>query len=161
MNMTIPGKVFRDLGFERILPESTISRLAVLPPVDGIRKRQEIFRRLEDDAYLDAFRKLREGLGELAAADRRFRASDGNIERMFSLAELTRVYGECAKLLRAVDGFADDTKASFIDVSGQLEELSERLERIDEFELTLHTSSFVAETDEREASSGGLKARSG
>lgn len=86
MNMTIPGKVFCDLGFEKILPESTISRLAVLPAVDEIQKRQEIFRRLENDAYLDAFRKLREGLGELTSAERRFRASEGNIERMLSLA---------------------------------------------------------------------------
>ena len=157
MNMTIPGKVFCDLGFEKILPESTISRLAVLPAVDEIQKRQEIFRRLENDAYLDAFRKLREGLGELTSAERRFRASEGNIERMFSLAELTRVYGECAKLLSTVDGFADNTKASLIDVSGQLAELSERLERIDEFELTLHTSSFVTETDERESFIGELR----
>lgn len=157
MNAIIPGKVIRDLGFEKILPESTISRLAVLPAVDGIQKRQEIFRRLENDAYLGAFRKLREGLGELTSADRRFRASEGNIERMFSLAELTRVYGECAKFLRAVDGFADDTKASLIDVSGQLAELSERLGRIDEFELTLHASSFAAETDERESFIGELR----
>ena len=116
--MTIPGKVFCDLGFEKILPESTISRLAVLPAVDEIQKRQEIFRRLENDAYLDVFRKLRGGLGDLTSAERRFRASEGNIERMFSLAELTRVPGECAKLLSTVDGFADNTKASLIDVSG-------------------------------------------
>lgn len=157
MNMTIPGKVFYDLGFEKILPESTISRLAALPPIDGIRKRQEIFRRLEDGVYLDAFRKLRGGLGELTSAERRFRASEGNVERMFSLAELMRVYGECAELLSAVDRFADDVKASLIDVSGQLAELSARLERIDEFELTLHAGSFVAETDERESFIGELR----
>ena len=75
----LPGQVFSDLRFEKFLPQSTISLLARLPAANIIKKRQAVFRLLENEDFLGKFKELRRRLDELRDAKKRLDLADGKL----------------------------------------------------------------------------------
>lgn len=153
----LPGQVFSDLRFEKFLPQSTISLLARLPAANIIKKRQALFRLLENEDYLGKFKELRRRLDELRDAKKRLDLADGKLSRCYALIFLAEKYLLCIEYFEELrgceltDALADNWSTILPErknaLGSWISDTKARLLKSSEFLLTLHDGIRLSESD--------------
>ena len=151
---TIPQEVFSDLQVRTILPPIAVSVLSHPCSADMIKKRQELFLLLDDEAYLTSFRGFYDSIRALMRRDFLYRKASVPVAKTFALAELLHQYiAVCrsiaplcgCELTDALVGYWCDTEheTALTMLESALSDADEHLRRISQFDVSFHIKSWV------------------